>query len=211
MPEKIFEELRRKVAKGDKIPAVNRATFWMQEYATALTRWQRHNQHMTFQKLSRRDFTKQMVTPSGVQPGFFYFYMYDPKWKETLPYYDLFPFTLVLSVQPDRFLGLNFHYLDYENRARLFDLMYEFREGRASRPTVRDIRMRMQVTYDLLKASAKYHAFKPCLKEYLTAHLQTPLLKVGAKEWDIALFLPVETFVKETQQTVWRESRKQFR
>jgi len=209
---KVFQLLRDKVEKSKGLlPAEKRAMFWFTDYATELTRWQRRTKDRKFNTLAQRDdFTKQLVGARAVQPGFFYFYLYDAKWKHELPYWDMFPFTLVLDVQKDRFLGLNFHYLDYYNRARLFDMLYPLREGRASRPTVRDIRMRLRVSYALLKISSKYKAFQPCLKEYLISNVKTPLLKVGAKEWDVALFLPVEQFQKESKQHVWSESNKQI-
>lgn len=184
--------------------------FWWRQHTSELTKWQQQQENLTFKRLSQREFTKQLVGPSRVQPGFLYFYNYDPKLKRTLPHYDTFPLVLVLAVYEDRFLGLNFHYLDYYHRARLFDMLYPFREGRASRPTVRDIRMRLKVSYSLLKLSSKYRPFKPCLKAYLMGHLTTPCLKVGAREWDLALFLPVERFVKKTKQQVWRNSRQMF-
>ena len=208
---KIFDALRKRVLSNKTmLPAEKRAQFWFHDYATQLQVWQDKHKHVTYDRLQTSEFTKQLVGANQAQPGFFYFYLYDPKWKVELPYYDMFPFTLVLESHADRFLGLNFHYLDYYNRARLFDLLYPFREGRPARPNVRDIRMRLRLSYDLLKLSSKYDAFRPCLKEYLIGHVQTPLMKVGAKEWDLALFLPVESFVKENKIEVWRQSAKQF-
>jgi hypothetical protein len=211
MPVKIFQQLRETVEKkGEIIPAERRASFWFRKNATDLARWQQKFEGMSFQRMQNAEFTKQLVGPNKAFPGFFYFYLYDPKWKHELPFYDKFPFTLVLDVREDRFLGLNFHYLDYTNRARLFDAIYTLREGRASRPNVRDIRMRLKLSYQLLKLSSKYQAYKPCLKEYLFEHVRTPLVKVGAKEWDLAVFLPVESFEKQPKEFVWRDSRKKF-
>jgi hypothetical protein len=207
----IFEQLRDRVTKSKGLlPAERRAMFWFQTYQRQLFTWQRKKEGLDFDDLENESFTKQIVGANAAQPGFFYFYIYDPKLKDELPYYDKFPFTLVLKKGPDRFLGLNFHYLNYNDRALLFDAIYPLREGRASRPTVRDIRMRIKVSYDILKMSSKYKRFRPCIKEYLISHLRSPLMKVGAKEWDIALFLPVEQFEKETKTHVWNESRKKF-
>jgi len=211
---RIFDELRQKVTKSKGLlPAEQRALFWFKDYATDLTRWQnRFRGANSFNKLNvNYDFTKQVVGANRAEPGFLYFYHYDPKLKLTLPYYDRFPFTLVIHKYEDGFLGLNFHYLDYNLRARFFDALYPLREGRASRPTVRDIRMRLRVTYGILKVTSKYKAYRPCIKRYLTKHIQSPLLKVGAREWDIALFLPVESFAKETKTYVWQESAKKIR
>ena len=38
-------------------------------------------------------------------------FIYDPKLKKKLPYYDTFPLVLPLEKYNDGFLGLNFHYL----------------------------------------------------------------------------------------------------
>lgn len=211
---KIFDELRKRVQEqGGVPPAERRAMFWFKNYATELTRWQKAHRGTDYDDLTDSDtvFTKQVVGSRHALPGFLYFYLYDPKHKQTLPYYDQFPFTLVIDRYEDGFLGLNFHYLDYYWRAHLFDALYTLREGRAARPHVRDIRMRIQAEYQLLKSTPKYKAFKPCVKRYLFNHIQTPLLKVGAKEWDIALFLPVEMFVKRSKTYVWRESEKKIK
>ena len=42
--------------------------------------------------------------------GRMYFYFYDPKTKDTLPYYDKFPLVIPIERYPDGFLGLNLHY-----------------------------------------------------------------------------------------------------
>lgn len=207
----IFQQLRDKVqATNTVIPAENRALFWFQRHRTKLIEWQFRYQHLTFNRLQEQDFTKQLVGAGRAEPGFFYFYMYDPKGKVEMPYYDKFPFVLCLDAKDGYFRGLNFHYLDYLNRAKLFDLFYPLREGRVSRPDVRDIRMRLRLSYHLLDATAKYKAFRPCFKKYLVQHVETPMLKVGAKEWDLSLFLPVHTFMKQPAERVWAESRKKL-
>lgn len=214
---KIFQQLRDRVMKsGGLLPEEKRAMFWFKNYADELDWWQAKYTKLTYDRLAKQTFTKQIVGPTMAYPGFFYFFMYDAKLKQTLPYWDKFPFVLVLHVQKDRFLGLNFHYLDYSHRARFFDALYRYREGRTptkseDRSMVRDIRMRMRVTYAILKYTTKYKAFKPCIKCYLKSHIKSPLMKVGAKEWDVALFLPVERFQKETKTAVWAESNRKIK
>ena len=53
--------------------------------------------------------------------GNLYCYHYDPKYKATLPYYDVFPMIMLIGVDNDTFLGLNFHYLPPKLRAILLD------------------------------------------------------------------------------------------
>ena len=46
-------------------------------------------------------------------------FIYDPKWKKKLPYYDTFPLVLPLETYPDGFLGINMHYLPIPLRIKL--------------------------------------------------------------------------------------------
>jgi hypothetical protein len=205
----IFDTLRQRVLRSQGLlPLERRAMFWFSEYAQALRSWQRTWRNRSFDKVQHDQFSKEIVPGQSVEAGYLYFFLYDPKGQTSLPYYDQFPFVLVLDSDPTSFLGLNFHYLDYEWRARLFDALWPFRDNTPGHTQDRLIQLR--VTYDLLVSSSKYKYFRPCLKRYLISHIQSPLLKVGASEWDLAIFLPVESFMKETRQSVWRESEKKF-
>ena len=56
--------------------------------------------------------------------GKMYFFIYDPKTKEKLPYYDLFPLVIPIgeySGKSKGFLGLNLHYVHPKNRIELLD------------------------------------------------------------------------------------------
>ena len=47
-------------------------------------------------------------------------FVYAPKFAKKLPYYDTFPLVMYLKSAEGGFYGLNFHYLPYALRARLF-------------------------------------------------------------------------------------------
>ena len=53
-------------------------------------------------------------------------FIYDPKFKKTLPYYDTFPLVLPLEKYDDGFLGINLHYLPIPLRIRLLDRLVDF-------------------------------------------------------------------------------------
>ena len=59
-------------------------------------------------------------------------FMYDPKFKKTLPYYDTFPLVLPLEKYDDGFLGINLHYLPIPLRIRLLDRLVDFSNDTAS-------------------------------------------------------------------------------
>jgi hypothetical protein len=140
-----------------------------------------------------------------VMRGHLYFYHYDPKYADTLPYYDIFPLTLVLEKYSDGFLGLNLHYLPVMLRAAFLDKLLDY-------ATYDDEGVdRLRVTYDILTATKRLKAFEPCLKRYLYGQMGTLPLKVEPSEWETALFLPVERFQKARKQKVFKESIEQIK
>lgn len=137
--------------------------------------------------------------------GGMYFFVYNPKTKAELPYYDRFPLVIPLKREADGFLGLNIHYLPIRYRIQLLKKMLPLAlyDGE-------DIR-RLRVTYDILSSSSRYREFRPCIKKYLLPNIKSRIIKVESKEWDTALFLPVHQFKKAKVQTVWKESVEQIR
>ena len=53
-------------------------------------------------------------------------FIYDPKFKKKLPYYDTFPLVLPLEKYSDGFLGINLHYMPIPLRIRLLDRLVDF-------------------------------------------------------------------------------------
>ena len=137
--------------------------------------------------------------------GGMYFFVYNPKTRDELPYYDRFPLVIPLKREQDGFLGLNLHYLPMRYRIQLLKKLLPLAQYDGE-----DIR-RLRVTYDILAASSRYREFKPCIKRYLLPNIKSRIIKVESKEWDTALFLPVHQFKKTKVQTVWKESVEQIR
>lgn len=137
--------------------------------------------------------------------GRMYFYYYDPKLKDMLPYYDRFPLVIPIEQHSDGFLGLNLHYIDPKQRIILLDKLSEFANNSAYNESTR-----LRLSYDLLKKATKIYEKKPCIKKYLFKHIESRFLEINANEWDIAALLPVESFVGTSSNKVWSESRKKY-
>ena len=135
-------------------------------------------------------------------PGRMYMYFYDPKTKDTLPYYDRFPLIVMVGKEKGGFTGLNLHYLPPILRAKFFDRLSEFTNNKKY-----DESTRFRLTYNFLRASSKLELFKPCFKRYLTSQVESRITEVPATEWEVALFLPTDKFVKNSRQSVWKKSR----
>ena len=134
-----------------------------------------------------------------------YNFQYDPKTKQTLPYYDRFPLCIPVQKAKGGFHGLNLHYLHPLIRAQFLDALYDVTNNQKFDRTTK-----IKMTYSMLSAATKMRFFKPCFKHYLSSNIKSPLLLIEPADWEIAIFLPTESFRKVSKESVWKESRKQF-
>ena len=142
---------------------------------------------------------------SSMEFGYMYAFKYDPKTKNDLPYYDTFPLIFPVRMDSDGFLGINFHYLPPVLRAKLMNALYSTLTNKKYDDTTK-----VKISYSILQSASKYRYFKPMLKKYLRSHVRSQFLEVQVNEWDIAIFLPTESFRKADTGRVWEESRKQI-
>lgn len=138
--------------------------------------------------------------------GKMYMYFYDPKHKETLPYYDRFPLIVMVGPAPKGFMGLNLHYLPLSIRAKFLDALLDTINNERY-----DESTRFRLSYEMLKRASKLKAFRPCLKRYLSSHVRSRLAMVPAPEWEIATFLPTADFEKASSSEVYKDSRRKMR
>jgi cysteine synthase len=150
--------------------------------------------------------TKELKDAARIQPGRMYTFVYDPKGKETLPYYDKYPLILLVETTSDGFYGLNMHYLPTVLRAKLLDRLLEYTSDEKIAANTK-----ISMSYGLLKGAAKLKLFAPCFKRYLRSHVRSNVSMIPATEWEIAVFLPTQKFVGATKETVWNESRRASR
>ncbi len=138
--------------------------------------------------------------------GSMFFFMYDPKTKATLEHYDRFPLIFPIERYKDGFLGINLHYLPYKQRAMLMDALYTI-----STDNRYDNKTKLTISYQILKNASKFKWFLPCVKRYLTSHVRSRFIAVHPTEWDIALFLPLAIFEKQSQTEVWKAALAKVR
>jgi hypothetical protein len=152
--------------------------------------------------IARENFRKT----TNYKIGKLYFFYYDPKGKNELPYYDRFPLVLILDKHPDGFLGLNLHYLPYRYRVAFLNKLRQYAVLNQD-----DEIQRLRITYDILNASKRLREFRPCIKKYLHGHLMSKLLTIQPNEWEVASLLPLQQFKGAMPQEVWQESVEQIR
>ena len=134
--------------------------------------------------------------------GRMYMYFYDPKHKDTLPYYDAFPLVIIVGPAEGGFYGLNLHYLPPILRAKFLGALMDIAESKNTDDA------KFALTYKMLKSAEKTSLFKPCFKHYLTKHVESKFAEVPSPEWEIATFLPTADWRKASSQKVFSDSRK---
>ena len=138
--------------------------------------------------------------------GRMYMVHYDPKHKETLPYYDTFPLIIPIEKYNDGFLALNLHYLPLNLRAVLLDSLMDLTNNDKWDETTK-----MRLSYGLLSGVSKYKYFQPCLKRYLGNHFRSRFIRIDPEAWPLAAMLPVESFEKSNKKNIYMDSRRMVR
>ena len=151
---------------------------------------------------------------NGMTIGKMYFYFYDPKTKDQMPYYDIFPLVIPIDYMPAKksatgrdsgFLGLNLHYIPPKYRIALLDKLYAITNNSAFNETTK-----IRLSYRVLQKNVSFFEATPCLKWYLFKQVRSRVLEIDADEWEIAALLPFESFQKQSKQRVWADSRRKF-
>jgi hypothetical protein len=182
----------------DLVTATKKSRGWFEQQVLLMTK-----QQLTPQRVLQGN-TEQLTT--RVMPGKLYMFLYDPKLKEELPYYDRFPLVFPFRKTADGFIGLNMHYLPYHFRIMLLDRLMVYKSNSRMDETTR-----LKYSWALIDGVSKYAAAKPCVKQYLISHVRSQFRQVISKDWVTAMLLPVERFVGASKQEIWSDSRKLMR
>jgi len=189
----IFQQLEIEAFRAGVTPRTKQSINWFRKRASDLGA-------INPSSITRQ---KPIKSVNTFMPGSMYMYYYDPKHKDTLPYYDTFPLVILVDKAPGGFYGLNLHYLPLTLRAKMLDGLMENTNNKKF-----DESTRIAVNYQMLKAASTLGYFKPCFKHYLSDHVKSKFSYVPPAEWEIATFLPTAQFKKASQNKVWKDSRR---
>ncbi len=194
MATQIFERYLSEVPNVQM--ATTNASLWLREQARGVT-----TPIDTRRVLNNTRTTERLVT--NITVGRMYLFMYDPKMKQELPYYDRFPLIFPFRRVKGGFYGINMHYLPHMMRAKLMDALYTLANNQSQDDTTK-----LRLSYQILARASRFRFHQPCVKHYLNNHVRTRFLWIPADQWETALFLPLERFVGATKQQVWKDSRR---
>ena len=191
--KKLIDRIQESLAKEGLQPRTNAARTWLRSKVKDLT-----PSKSALMRDQERLRNKSMI-------GRMYFYFYDPKTKDSMPYYDRFPLVIPIERYNDGFLGLNLHYIHPKHRLILLDKLSDTLTNDKYDET-----SRLRVSYPFLSSASKIFEATPCIKRYLFSHIESRFLEITANEWDIAAMLPMESFVGAKTSRVYSDSRKKF-
>lgn len=131
----------------------------------------------------------QNMLRTHVVGGHLYMFEYQAKMK-WLPYYDRFPLVYVIKAGRNEFFGANLHYMSPKRRILTVKKLLN---GRIDIP-------------------------KKCFHKYLHNHVDGLYLDLAAAEWDTAILLPTEDFVRTVnghffpydKEDVWQETNDNY-
>lgn len=190
----VFDSIITQGVRAGQIPArTQQAREWFRETAGKMSR-------INERSLMRGEQARLTDNPIV---GSMYMFSYDPKHKDTLPYYDRFPLIFPFRKVPGGFYGINLHYLPPQLRAQLMDALYDYANNSRY-----DESTKIKLNYQLLRSVSTMRFFEPCVKHYLDKHVRSRFVYVYPSEWDIALFLPTERFAKKNKTQVWAETKR---
>ena len=189
----LLDRISESLQKEGLTPRTNKARAWLRSKANQLS------PNATTMMRDRNRLTEASVI------GKMYFYFYDPKLKDSLPYYDRFPLTIPMEQYQNGFLGLNLHYIHPKQRITLLDKLSETLNNDKYDDTTK-----FRINYAYLKSASRIYEATPCIKRYFYSNIQSRFLEISPNEWDIAALLPAENFVGATTSKVFSDSRKKY-
>lgn len=196
MAAQLFDQMLLKGVRSGQIPGrTQEARNWFRNTASGVKKIDERSLFRT---------SGDRLQPKRFQFGSMYCFAYDPKHKETLPYYDRLPLIFPYGkAQGGAILGINMHYLPLQLRAKLMDALYDTANNSRYDDTTK-----LKINYQILNSMSKSNLVKPCVHSYLSGHVRSKLLYIHPTEWDMALFLPLQRFSGATAKEVWADSRR---
>jgi len=190
---KLLDRIKTSLAKEGLTPRTNASRAWLRAKVKDL------------KPTSSGLMTDRQRLKNTSMIGKMYFYFYDPKTKDSMPYYDRFPLVIPIERYNDGFLGLNLHYIHPKHRMILLDKLSDTMSN-----DTYDEKTKLKINYRYLAAASRIFEANPCIKRYLFTQIESRFLEITADEWDIAAMLPLESFVGATTSKVYADSRKKF-
>lgn len=143
----------------------------------------------------RTSIRNQSNLVTSIEIGKMYLFTYDPKFKDVLPVYDIYPLVFPFNRAKGGFLGINLHYLPYGFRFYIIQMLEPYAQGKLS---VNKEIERVKISWAILNKIAGVGGLDSAVKHYLTSHVKSSFMEIQYPDWKTASALPLESFKKNT-------------
>lgn len=145
--------------------------------------------------------THKVTTPV---PGKIYAFIYDAKYKDTLPYWDKYPLIIFLGANKNLFHGLNMHYIPPKARQQMLE---ELLVRYSSTPTLSN-KTKLKVKWTDVKG---FFGADQMIKAYLPQNVKGTFIEIKPADWANVTTLPLQQFVSKGKRysasKVWGQAR----
>ena len=130
------------------------------------------------QNLSRRDTAPSAFLSdrenlnNTILPGRLYLFSYNPKLKNTLPYYDTFPMVFPFRKVKGGFFGYNLHYIPPVLRFKVMGVLMNIQQSHDREAK------KLAYSYGVLNSAHLTKYLEPCIKQYLSAHVMSKFFEI---------------------------------
>jgi len=138
--------------------------------------------------------------------GRLYTFVYDAKYKDTLPYWDRYPLIIFLGSGKSKagnivYYGLNLHYAPPKARQEFLEELLKRGYGTTDRLSNKT---RFKINWSNVKSM---RGADQLIKAYLPTHTKSPLAEIAPKDWAKAVWLPTQVFMSKgkaySSKQVW--------
>ncbi len=146
---------------------------------------------------------KTVKQPSKFHLGYMYLQVYDPKWKNELPFYDVLPVYILLARKADRVLGLNLHYLPYTFRVAV------------AKALMKSVKNKNRISYkDIVSAfksaKAPIGMLYLTIRTYLYSHIRSQIKEFNPENYEMVIKNVMPKFKKEQEQAIYKVIMSKF-
>ena len=157
-----------------------------------------------------RMFRDRDMWTDKVVPGQMLFFEYNALHKDKLPVWDRFPLVFMWDVWTGgegkfglpgkRYaIGINLHYLKPALRFEAMKALLSLRNEKRYRKSTR-----IKINWEILSALSQSRYFEHSVKIYRLDHVTSKFVKIPARSWELAVFLPTARFQKGSSKEAWR-------
>lgn len=156
-----------------------------------------------------RMFRDRDLWADAITPGQMFFFEYDAKHKDALPVWDRYPLIFPWDMWKGGdgnygesgvtyFIGINLHFLPPSLRFAAMKALLSTRNEKRYRPNTK-----LKISWQVLKSLSNSKYFEHSVKIYRMDQVRSKFVKIPARSWELAVFLPTARFVG-SKSTAWK-------